>query len=222
MLYIVATPIGNMRDISQRAIEVLTSANLILAEDTRSAGKLLQALGISGKKVQSFFEHNEEQKMSGVIDLLKAGSSLALISDSGTPLISDPGFKLVRECQKEGIKVVPIPGPSAVIAALSASGLPTDKFLFVGFFPKSKGKRKQLLGNIRKSQKLVKTSVVVYESPYRLLTTLREIREIWGNIEICVACEITKFYEDISKDFVDNQIVKFSKKKPRGEITIIF
>jgi 16S rRNA (cytidine1402-2'-O)-methyltransferase len=228
MLYIVATPIGNLGDISKRAVEVLKSVDLILAEDTRSAGKLLQALGIAGKKVESFFEHSEEKKIPEVIKYLKsfnkpnAEFGVALISESGTPLISDPGFKLVRECHREGIKVVPIPGPTALTTALCASGVPTDKFMFVGFLPKSKSKQKELLVKIKESQQLVKTSIVIYESPFRLLVTLREIREIWGNIEICVASELTKIYENIEKDSIKNQIKKYSLKAPRGEVTLVF
>jgi len=221
MLYIVATPIGNLKDISQRAIETLKQADLILAEDTRSAGKILQILGITDKRVTSFFEHNEEQKIQSIIEFLKMDKSVALISDGGTPLISDPGYKLVRECHKEKIQVVPIPGASAVVTALCASGMPSDKFTFIGFLPKSSGKQATLLKNLKELQDSIKTSIIIYESPYRLVKTLNEIKNIFGDITVCVACEMTKLFENITTDKIDILISKYSTKSPKGEFTII-
>jgi len=228
MLYILATPIGNLGDISQRAKEVLENADLILAEDTRSAFKLLNHLEISNKKVESFFEHNERERTPKIINYLKditqhsKEPEVVLISESGTPLISDPGFKLVRECHMEQIKVVPIPGPSAITASLSACGMPTDKFMFLGFLPREKGKRKKLLLNSFEVKKTIKHTVVVYESPYRILSTLLEIKEIFGEIEVCVCRELTKKFEEISLKPIDYFIEKYKTSPPKGEITLVF
>ena len=171
-LFIVSTPIGNLGDISQRALDALSSVDVVLAEDTRKTGMLLQRLGITAKKLVSYFEANEESKTDTVIEWLTDGLDIALVSSAGTPLISDPGFKLVRKCADNNIKVIPIPGASAVLAGLVVSGLPTDKFVFLGFLPKKQGKKEKLLDKALK----IGVTVVFYESPFRILKTLELLK----------------------------------------------
>lgn len=178
-LFVVATPIGNINDITLRAIETLKGVDLILCEDTRHSSQLLHQYGID-KPLLSFHEHNELQRLPEVISKLKLGESIALISDAGTPLVSDPGFKLVRAAREENIDVRTIPGPSASVAALSIAGLPSDKFLFVGYLPKTSGKREELLKKLVEVKKLIPQTLIFYESPHRiekLLTSWRNISQ---------------------------------------------
>ena len=222
-LFIVSTPIGNLQDITLRAIETLKREEYIACEDTRVASKLLRHIGADHNKLlMSYFEHNEDKRIPNILNLLKNGKNVALISDSGTPGISDPGFRVVREAVKEGIRVEPIPGPSAVLSALVSSGLPTDKFLFLGFLPQKEGNRLKILNNLKKSLDLIESTVIIYESPYKIVTNLKNIMEVFGNIKITVAREMTKVYEEKEEGEIDYFIDKYEEKKPKGELTILF
>ncbi|CCN82066.1 putative methyltransferase [Vibrio nigripulchritudo SFn27] len=192
-LYIVPTPIGNLGDITQRAIEVLSSVDLIAAEDTRHTGKLLSHFNIS-TKTYALHDHNEQQKAQVLVDKLQQGLSIALVSDAGTPLISDPGYHLVNQCRQAGVKVVPLPGACAVVTALSAAGLPSDRFSFEGFLPpKSKGRKDKFL-EITKAER----TCIFYESPHRIMDSLQDMLDILGpDREVVLARELTKTYETI-------------------------
>lgn len=217
-LFIVATPIGNLKDITLRAIEVLNSVDVIACEDTRKTGLLLQKLKIKNKpQLLSYYEENEEGRMPQIINFLKKGKSVALVSNAGTPTISDPGYKLVRECLSQGIMIESIPGSSAVLTALTISGLPTDKFLFLGFLPKKPGKRQKILSSLPKE-----ATIIFFESPFRLLKTLQELKEIFNDIEIVVCRELTKIHEEIRREKISNSIDHFEQTKPKGEFTVLF
>jgi len=223
-LYIVATPIGNLQDISFRAIETLKKADFVLCEDTRKTGFLLEKMighKIPKEKLGSYYEQNELKRIPDVLNLLIAGFNVALVSDAGTPLISDPGFKLVRECLDKKIKVISIPGASSVTAALSVSGLPTDKFLFLGFLPKRSGHRMSLLKNVGKSQKFIQPTVVFFETPHRIKVVLKELQSVFGDVEIVVCRELTKIYEEVKKNKISVFIDHYQKVKPKGEIVIL-
>lgn len=226
ILYIVATPIGNLSDITLRAIETLKQVDLIVCEDTRVTGGLLHHLEIK-KDMTVLNDANEENVIYNVILKLEQGLNIALVSDAGTPLISDPGFKLVREARKKGIKVEPIPGASSVTSALSASGLPTDKFMFLGFPPDSFEKKKNFLVKLHLSldflskNKLTPT-VVFFESPHKLLLFLEAIEEVFEEIEIVIAREMTKIHEEFLKDTVSNLRKHFGVNKPKGEFVVLF
>ena len=218
-LFIVATPIGNLDDISFRAVEILKSVDLVLAEDTRHSKKLLKHLNIA-KPIRAFHEHNEREKMKAIIGELHSGKSIALISDAGTPLISDPGYFLVAQAKKEGLRVVPIPGPSALITALSASGLASDSFTFLGFLPSKKTARVKLLKSLVSR---AETSIF-YESPKRILATLTDMYSIFGGSrEVCLAKELTKLFETIQTDSIPNLIkyLNIDKSHQKGEFVIL-
>ena len=199
-LYIVATPIGNLNDISKRAIDTLNSVDLIAAEDTRVTSKILNHYKIKNKLI-SYNDFNENSKYKYLLELLKEDKKIALVSDAGTPCISDPGYRIVNAATKLGSKVVSIPGPSSVIAALSISGLPTDKFYFEGFLPKKKGRQKRL-----SYLKDINGTIVIFESPHRLLKTLNDINSILGNRVVSICKEITKLYESVTMDYISNII----------------
>lgn len=220
-LYIVSTPIGNMGDITLRALEVLKKVDYVLCEDTRVTGKLLSHFGIK-KRLESFNDYNEDKKESTIINNLVSGQSIALVSDAGTPLISDPGFKLVRSAIQAGIRVESIPGPSSVIAALTVSGLPPDKFTFLGYLPKSEGKKKKLLEALKANQTNIKSTTIIFESPFRLLKTLEMIKGVFGDIGIVVCRELTKMHEEVRREKVSQSLMHFSSTKPKGEIIILF
>lgn len=217
MLYIVPTPIGNLKDITLRALEVLREVDLILAEDTRVSGNLLRHYEIS-KPLLSYHDHNEHQILKNVIEKLKSGMKLALVSDAGTPLISDPGFLLVRECMKNEIQVVPLPGASALTSALSASGLPTDKFHFEGFLPHKKGRNKRW-----EFLQTYPGTLIFYESPHRLLKLLNEIQEHLGaETLVTVAKEISKIYEEFKHNKINELIAQFDDDaKLKGEYVVM-
>jgi len=217
-LYLVSTPIGNLKDITFRAIDTLKAVDLILAEDTRVTKKLLAKYQID-IPIESFFEHNEEKKIDTVIQKLKQGQTVALVSDGGTPLISDPGYKLVREAIRNGIKVESIPGPSAVMASLTSSGLPTDQFLFVGYLPKKPRKINSILEFVDAVIKMRATTIIFFESPYRLGKTLGTLAEKFPESELVVARELTKIHEEFVRDKAKNMVQK--KIIPKGEITIL-
>ena len=189
-LYVVAVPIGNLGDITQRALETLRAVDVILCEDTRNTRKLLSHFDIQ-KPLRSYHEHNERQRASEVLKWLQQGQHVALVSDAGVPCISDPGYRLVRLARTHGIPVIPIPGVSAVTAALSVAGLPTDRFVFEGFLPKKPGKLRTRLEELKQEDR----TLVLFESVHRIQKTLQAIQEIFGDIEIFVAREMTKLHE---------------------------
>ena len=218
-LFIVATPIGNLNDITFRAVEILKSVDIILAENTRHSKKLLQHLNIT-KPIRAFHEHNEREKTKAIIDELHSGKSIALISDAGTPLISDPGYFLVVQAKKEVLRVVPIPGASALITALSASGLASDSFTFLGFLPSKQIARIKLLKTLLNQ---TKTSIF-YESPKRILATLTDMHAIFGDSrEVCLAKELTKVFETIQTDSIPNLInyLTADENNQKGEFVIL-
>lgn len=216
MLYIVPTPVGNLEDITLRALRVLKEADLILAEDTRTSGILLKHYDIHNH-MQSYHKFNEHKTVEYLVERMKAGQTLALISDAGTPGISDPGFLLARECAKEGVEVQCLPGATAFVPALIASGLPCDKFVFEGFLPQKKGRQSRL-----KELAAEERSIVFYESPYRVVKTLMQFREIFGgNRDVAVCREISKVHEQIVRGSIDNAIEHFNVVEPKGEFVII-
>lgn len=233
-LYIVATPIGNLEDITIRAIKTLFSVDGIACEDTRKTGQLLKILkekhpGFVQEKylderarLMSYYEQNENFRIPEIINALKNGLNIALISDAGTPLVSDPGFRLVRECVKEGIKIEAIPGASSVLASLTVSGLPSDKFLFLGYPPHSGGKRAKLYENTKKSLEYIDSTVVLFEAPHKLLTTLSELQVEFGDIEIVICRELTKIHEEVRREKISEAITHFEKTNPKGEFALLF
>jgi 16S rRNA (cytidine1402-2'-O)-methyltransferase len=216
-LYIVSTPIGNLKDLSYRAHEVLGQVNVILAEDTRKTGLLLQHFDIKGKCLVSFFEANEERKNNQVIEWLLSGQDIALVSSAGTPLVSDPGFKLVRKCVENNIKVVPVPGASAVLAGLVISGLPTDKFIFLGFLPKKQGKKEKILEKVIKAE----MTVIFYESPFRIFKTLELLNRLKAEVECVIGRELTKKFEEILRGRPEELLETLKGKKIKGELVVV-
>lgn len=219
ILFIVATPIGNLDDITFRAVQVLKSVDIVLAENTRHSKKLLLHLDIS-KTIRAFHEHNEREKTKAIISEIRSGKSIALISDAGTPLISDPGYFLVAQAKKEGLKVVPIPGPTALITALSASGLASDSFTFLGFLPSKQTARVKLLKSLVGR---TETSIF-YESPKRILATLTDMHSIYGDSrEVCLAKELTKVFETIQTGSIPNLIdyLTIDQNHQKGEFVIL-
>lgn len=216
-LFVVATPIGNLADISYRAVEVLKQADAIAAEDTRTSARLLGHYGID-TPMFACHEHNEAELADQLLARLRQGQDIALISDAGTPLISDPGFKIVRALRAAGIRVTPIPGACSPIAALSAAGLPTDRFTFLGFLPRSGAKREAALQRIAEAEH----TQVLLESPHRLLATLRELMACTRpGHEVCVARELTKLFEEIFCGSLPDAVAHFEGQPPRGEIVLV-
>lgn len=225
ILYIVATPIGNLQDVTLRAIDVLQKIEYIACEDTRRTGNLLRLLPfakIPNAMLISYYEENEQKRIPGIINILKNGKDIALVSDAGTPTISDPGFKLVRECIKEGIRVESIPGPSSVTSSLVVSGLPTDKFFFLGYLPRKPGHRQKLLKNVKEVLSIIKTTVIIFEAPHRLSQALQEIQNVFGDIELVLTRELTKIHEEIIRARVSELISKYQNTVPKGEFVILF
>lgn len=217
-LYIVATPIGNLKDLSERAKEILSEADVIAAEDTRVTKKLFALLGLSTKKLFITYEdHSEQEKFQQLIDLINDGKSIALVSDAGSPLISDPGYKLVRECRKQNIYVTTIPGASAVISALQLSGLPTNRFMFAGFIPNKDKARIDLFTEL----KSINTTLVLYETAIRLEKSLTALQQIMPEREVAVVREITKMYEETIFGSVDEVLDKLKANPVKGEIVLV-
>ena len=215
-LFIVATPIGNLEDMTFRAVRILKEVDLVAAEDTRHSRKLLTHFGIS-RPLTSYYDHNQNFKGNYLLERLQAGDSVALISDAGTPCISDPGYQLVRDAVAGGITVVPVPGPSAAITALSAAGLPTDSFVFAGFLPNRAGKRREKLSSLAGEQRVI----VFYESPNRLLATLADMLGLFGLREVVVARELTKIYEEFIRGSLPSVISDLDGRQIKGEVVIL-
>lgn len=215
-LYIVSTPIGNLEDITLRALRILREVDLIAAEDTRHTGLLLKHFEIQ-TPLTSYFQGNELKKKEFILSKLEQGDRVALVSDAGTPGISDPGFRLIRTAIDKEIPVIPVPGPSAVIAALSVSGLPTDAFLFTGFLPHKSKKKRDLLNGLKEARE----TLIFYESPHRISETLKDILEILGDREMVLTRELTKIYEEILRGKVSNVQTQIGERQLKGEITLI-
>ena len=214
-IYIVSTPIGNLADISLRAIDILKTVDLIACEDTRQTSKILNHYKIKNK-MTPYHDHNKEYKTSSLIDLIKKGNSIALVSDAGTPGISDPGFYLIREAIKNDINISPIPGPSALTAAILASGMEIDRFLFEGYLPRKKGRLKRL-----KELAAYKVTIVIFEGPHRVLKTLRDLRDTLGDRKAAIGRELTKVHEEFIRGNLSDLIANFSERKPKGEFVIL-
>lgn len=218
-LYIVATPIGNLGDISPRAVETLSEADVIACEDTRISKKLLSLLGVNlNKTFLTLHDHNESERLQQIISLItEEGKSVALISDAGSPLISDPGYKLIRECRRHGVAVTTLPGCCALICALQLSGLPTNRFMFAGFIPNKDKARAETFSSVKD----IDATIVFYETANRIVKTLAVAAEVFGGRELAVAREITKMYEECLNGTAEELIEHFSKQEPRGEMVLM-
>jgi 16S rRNA (cytidine1402-2'-O)-methyltransferase len=215
-LYVAATPIGNLGDVSARLKAVLAAADLVLCEDTRVAGKLLQALGIK-RPLRPYHDHNGAQVRPGILDELATGKAYALISDAGTPLIADPGFKLVREARARGIAVFAVPGPCAAIAALSIAGVPSDRFSFQGFLPPRSGARQTRLAQLRDRDE----TLIFYETGPRLAAMLADIATVFGDAQVVIGRELTKLHEEVVEGAATDLAARYAEATPRGEIVVI-
>lgn len=220
MLYIIATPIGNLKDITLRALETLEKMDYLLCEDTRNTGLLLSNLGIKNKpKLVSFYDEVEDQKIPEVINLLEQNKEVGLVTDAGTPIISDPGWKLIKKCHKLGINYTSLPGACAGINGAVLSGLPVGRFCFLGFLPKKDGERKKIL----EKYKEIDGSKIVYESPFRIVKLVEEIKVVYGdetNVSVCR--EMTKKFEEIINGTANEVLEKISSKNLKGEFVVIF
>jgi len=214
-LYLVATPIGNLEDITYRAVRILSEVSVIAAEDTRTTRKLLAHYDIHTPLV-SFHEHSDAGRIEGLVRRLQ-DEDVAVVSDAGMPAISDPGYRLVSAVVEQGITVVPIPGPSALVAAVAASGLATDRFLFIGFLPNRSGRRRKALEELRQ----ISHTLVCYESPHRVLSMLGDAGDILGDRQIVVARELTKLHEEIWRGTISEAVIYFETRRPRGEFTLV-
>lgn len=214
-LYLVPTPIGNLEDITLRAIRVLKEADLILAEDTRNSGKLLKHFEID-TPMQSHHMHNEHKTVEGIVRQIQNGKTIALISDAGTPAISDPGFLLTRACVEAGVEVDCLPGATAFVPALVNSGFPNDKFVFEGFLPVKKGRQTRLEFLAEETR-----TIILYESPHKLLKTLAQIKEFFGERQVSVSREITKLHEETIRGTASEVLAHYEQKPPKGEIVVV-
>lgn len=219
MLTIVPTPIGNLKDITLRAIEVLKEADGIICEDTRRTSLLLAHFQIK-KPLTILNDYNESKVLPQIIERLKSGQNLSLVSDAGTPLVADPGYKLVRECINQGISVDCLPGPSSIIPALTLSGLPPDKFFFLGYFPEKEGKRKKLFESLRTSNSELPTTYIAFVAPHKLLRTISDMKEVFGDIEVVLAHELTKIHQSVDTKPISEWLS--SLKTPKGEYILLF
>ena len=215
ILYIVSTPIGNLEDMSLRAVRILKEVDVVAAEDTRRTGLLFQHFGIENR-LESYFDHNKEKKGPFLINRLLEGDAIAVVSDAGTPGISDPAFNLVRSAIENNIPVVPIPGPTAAVSALVVSGLPTDRFVFEGFLPVKKGRKTRLFELCQETRTLI-----FYESPHRLIRTLNDLLEVLGDRRIAVVRELTKKFEEITRGRISELIEIYSHRKILGEFVLV-
>ncbi|MEH2138037.1 16S rRNA (cytidine(1402)-2'-O)-methyltransferase [Nostoc sp.] len=216
-LYVVGTPIGNLEDITFRAVRILQTVDIIAAEDTRHTGKLLQHFQVKTPQV-SYHEHNRTSRIPELLEHLINNKAIALVSDAGMPGISDPGYELVKACIEAGIPVVPIPGASAAITALSASGLPTNRFVFEGFLPPKTQQRQEHLESLQTESR----TMIFYESPHRLRDTLQDLAEVWGSDrQIVLGRELTKLYEEFWRGTITEAIAHYSQREPQGEYTLV-
>lgn len=216
-LYIVATPIGNLEDMTFRAVKTLGEVDLVLAEDTRVSKKLLTHFGIT-TPLCTYHDFNKEKMTPLLVERLKKGETMALISDAGTPGIADPAFNLVRAAIKEQIPVVPVPGAAALVAALVCSGLPTDRFVFENFLPHKSSQRRKLFESLKSEHR----TIIFYETPHRIVKVLQEIDEVLGNIQVVIAREITKLYEQFLRGSAKELLEHFKTTSPRGEMVVLF
>ena len=216
-LYVVATPIGNLEDITYRAVRLLGEVDVIAAEDTRKTGRLLKHLGIEHASLLSYHEHNEAARADQIVRLVAEGGSVALVSNAGTPSVSDPGYRVVRRCIEAGEDVIPIPGACASVAALSASGLPMHRFYFAGFPPKKPGKRLKFLAELGE----LDATVVLYESPFRIVKLLGSVREALGERPLCVGREVTKKFEEFLRGTPGELLDHFEQHPPKGEFVVM-
>jgi 16S rRNA (cytidine1402-2'-O)-methyltransferase len=216
ILHLVATPIGNLEDISLRGLRILEQCDVIAAEDTRRTRKLLSSYGIS-RPLISCYERNEEKRIPELLDALRAGKDVALVSDAGSPGISDPGFRLVREAVAQGMPVTAVPGPSAAILGLSLSGLPTDRFSFYGFLPRKRSERRKLLEEAAQ----VPHTIVFFESPHRLLRSLEDMYDVLGDRRAAICRELTKRFEEVERGHLAELVEKTKGRTPRGEFCIV-
>jgi 16S rRNA (cytidine1402-2'-O)-methyltransferase len=216
VLYVVATPIGNLGDVTLRALEVLRTADIVAAEDTRRTRKLLSAHGIHAQ-LTSYHDHNKHEKAPVLIHRMREGASVALVTDAGTPLVSDPGYFLVNEAHRAGLSVVAVPGPSAAVAALSVAGLPTDAFTFVGYLSNRSAARRRRLAELAD----LPHTVVLFESPHRLLKCLGDIRDVMGEREVALCRELTKRHEEVVRGPVSDVLAAFGKRAVKGEVTLV-
>jgi 16S rRNA (cytidine1402-2'-O)-methyltransferase len=216
-LYVVGTPIGNLEDITFRAVRILQTVDIIAAEDTRHTGKLLQHFQVKTPQV-SYHEHNRTSRIPELLEHLVNNKAIALVSDAGMPGISDPGYELVKACIEAGIAVVPIPGASAAITALSAAGLPTDRFVFEGFLPPKTQQRQEHLESLQAESR----TMIFYESPHRLRDTLQDLAQVWGSDrQIVLGRELTKLYEEFWRGTIAEAIAHYSQREPQGEYTLV-
>jgi 16S rRNA (cytidine1402-2'-O)-methyltransferase len=217
VLYVVATPVGNLEDITLRALRILKEADLIACEDTRRTAKLLARYGISTPR-ESYHQFNEASRARRLIQLLREGENIALVTDSGTPLVSDPGYEIVSSCRKEGIQVIPVPGPSAAIAALTGSGLPAESFFFAGFLPSRGSMRRRRLAELA----AIPATLVIFEAPHRLLSSLEDMVSIFGVRRACIARELTKVHEEFLNGTLPELLPEIrARPKIQGEITLV-
>jgi 16S rRNA (cytidine1402-2'-O)-methyltransferase len=217
-LYVVSTPIGNLDDLTYRAVRVLSEVDIVACEDTRHSQKLLNHYGIKTKTV-SYHEHNERERAGDLLSSIQSGLDVAIVSDAGTPGISDPGFRVVRMALEAGFRVVPIPGPTAFVSALVASGLPSDEFFFAGFLPARSGARRTRLADLA----AIRSTLVFYEAPHRIVASLEDARQILGERQAVVARELTKLHEEILRGRISELAEKFSQaaNEPRGEMVVV-
>lgn len=215
-LYLVATPIGNLEDITLRALRTLRECDLVAAEDTRRTGQLLKHFGIS-KPLASYFKWNEARRSEEILERLKRGEKIALVTDAGSPGISDPGERVIKAAIEHGFRVEPVPGPSALVAALTASGLPTDEFHFIGFLPHKPGQRRKQLQKLKQFE----GTLVLYESPYRVARLLSELKDVFGERKLVLARELTKKFEEFIRGTADELLERITARGAKGEFVVL-
>lgn len=221
MLTIVPTPIGNLKDITLRALEVLQTTDGIICEDTRRTSQLLIHFQIK-KTLLVLNDYNEAREFPKILNRLKNWENLALVSDAGTPLVSDPGYKLVRACLEENIPVDSLPGPSSILPALTLSGLPPDKFFFLGYLPEKPGHIMEILKKLPEIDKKIKTTYIIFVAPHKLIKTLENMKEVFGNIEVVLAKELTKIHQTVTKQSIESWLSQLQNHPPKGEYILLF